>query len=55
MYLAALLGLITSVYCYKEFKEEDGVLVLTEDNFEFALKQFPYLMVEFYAPWCVHW
>ena len=33
--------------------EEDGVLVLDERNFIDALKTYPLLMVEFYAPWCV--
>ena len=31
--------------------EEDGVLVLDESNFRDALKTYPLLMVEFYAPW----
>ncbi len=35
--------------------EKDGeILVLTQSNFEEALKENPYLMVEFYAPWCGH-
>mmetsp|Transcript_22583 Transcript_22583/g.41592 ORF Transcript_22583/g.41592 Transcript_22583/m.41592 type:complete len:236 (+) Transcript_22583:62-769(+) len=33
---------------------ENGVLVLDESSFEAALKKFPVLMVEFYAPWCGH-
>eukprot|EP00971_Amphidinium_carterae_P085364 1688622-Amphidinium_carterae.1 len=33
---------------------EKGVLVLDESSFEAALKKFPVLMVEFYAPWCGH-
>ena len=31
--------------------EEDGVLVLDQKNFKHALKTYPLLMVEFYAPW----
>ena len=34
--------------------EEDGVLVLDERNYRDALKTYPLLMVEFYAPWCGH-
>jgi thiol:disulfide interchange protein len=55
MKLLSLLGLVTIAWCYKEIKEDNGVLILTEDNFDSALKQFPFLLVEFYAPWCVHW
>ena len=33
---------------------EDGVLVLTEENFQSALDSNPLLLVEFYAPWCGH-
>jgi len=37
-----------------EWEYEESVLVLTEDNFESALKEFPTLLAEFYAPWCGH-
>lgn len=37
-----------------EFPEEDGVLVLTEKTFEVAIKSHPYILVQFFAPWCGH-
>ncbi|XP_068963910.1 protein disulfide-isomerase A2 [Petaurus breviceps papuanus] len=37
-----------------ELLEEDNVLVLTQHNFDRALREHRYLLVEFYAPWCGH-
>ena len=45
---AALLGL-AAVWAV-EIEEEDDVLVLTNDNFDEAIKQHDPLLVEFYAP-----
>ncbi|XP_069760976.1 protein disulfide-isomerase A2 [Narcine bancroftii] len=37
-----------------EITEDQGVLVLNKHNFERALKENKYLLVEFYTPWCGH-
>lgn len=50
--LVALLGVL--LHATVSFPVEDGVLVLDDDNFDDAVSQHEFLLVEFYAPWCGH-
>lgn len=48
--LFALVALL-SVTVHAEPEVDEGVLVLTEANFDAELEKHDFLLVEFYAPW----
>jgi len=49
----AIVGLLAGVNA-EEIATEENVLVLTKDNFDQAIEENKYILVEFYAPWCGH-
>ena len=53
MVFLAIIGIVLGE-ADNQISEEDGILVLTTDNFDQAIEENKFLMVEFYAPWCGH-
>merc|ERR1712121_42672 len=51
---ASLLLLLLPLIARCEIELDEGVLVLTDDNFQEGLDGNSALLVEYYAPWCGH-
>jgi len=45
---------ISPAFCDEEIKLDEGVLVLNKANFQSAVTDNEFVLVEFYAPWCGH-
>ena len=48
-----LLTLIIFNICNEEFPFDKDVIVLTDSTFDKAVEKYEYLLVYFYAPWCI--
>ena len=46
-----LLAAVFSMSALADAEVDEGVLVLTDANFDEELAKYDYLLVEFYAPW----
>jgi len=55
MYRAIFLALVIGLACSEpEYESDEGVVILTEDNFDDVIGHFEHVLVMFYAPWCGH-
>lgn len=43
-----------SFFLFQDIEKDEGIFVLTDKNYEKAVKEYPNLLVQFYAPWCGH-
>jgi protein disulfide-isomerase A1 len=48
------LALLLVAVVADDYTRDEGVVVLDTNNFDKALSEFDYALVEFYAPWCGH-
>jgi protein disulfide-isomerase A1 len=54
LFLALFMSQALLVSCTSEIVKQDGILVLTPQNFNTAYRDNKQLLIEYYAPWCAH-
>jgi thiol-disulfide isomerase/thioredoxin len=53
-FLILALSLLVATAISADVEYEDGVAILTDDNFQQVLDDNEYVFVKFFAPWCGH-
>ena len=51
--LLIIFSILHLSFCEDEFPFDKDVIVLTDSTFDKAIQKYEYLMVYFYAPWCI--
>ena len=49
-----ILTLASTIISHEKYKQENGVIILNDQNFLQSIADFNKLMILFYAPWCGH-
>ena len=51
--LTKILLLLALLLVANSYTEENHVLVLTDEDLPGVIEEFPYILIEFYAPWYI--